>query len=70
MPDDAVDEPGELAEVRHVTVWARSPTAWNLEIDYPDTMSPYEAYGMLFKAAGMAKDDLDAQNATEESTES
>lgn len=69
MAED-VPEPEEFAELRHVTVWARNPTGWNLEISAPEYMSPYEVYGMLRQATQIAKDELDAHNATDEAAES
>lgn len=64
------EEPVDLAELRHVTIWARNPEGWNLEISAPDTMSPYEVYGMLLQATKNQKDELAAHNAVEDASES
>lgn len=69
MTDEAPEEPDDLAQLRHVTVWARDPNGWNLEINAPDTMSPYEVYGMLKQATKLQKDELAAHNVVEDPSE-
>lgn len=59
--DDAIEMPN-MFEMKYVTIWLHREDdgSWNIELDYPPHISPYEAYGMLVGAMKSQKEEMDA----------
>lgn len=63
---DGPEEPIELLEVRTVSILASDPETWAIDIEFPEWMTIYEAYGMVRAAKRMLKQQMDDLNEDEE----
>lgn len=68
---DEPEEPEELIGIRNVSVFVKDTedADWDIEIEYPEWMTPYEAYGMIYAAGEKLKaviEDLNDEEGADE----